>query len=66
MLFLFRGRYSWAIKAALGIALLITGLLTHGGALLIALGAVLIVWGGASGLKDLRARRQKTDGDQGR
>jgi hypothetical protein len=66
MLFLFRGRYSWAIKAALGIALLVTGLLIHSGALLLALGAVLIVWGGASGLQDLRSRRQTTHGDQDR
>jgi hypothetical protein len=66
MLFLFRGRYGTAAKAAIGIALLVTGLVIHGGAILVAIGAVLVVWSGASGLTHLRSRRQDTSQDTGR
>jgi uncharacterized membrane protein (Fun14 family) len=62
MLFLFRGRYGTAVKAAVGIALLVAGLVIHGGIVLVLIGAVLIVWSALSGLTQLRARR----GDTGR
>jgi hypothetical protein len=63
-LFLFRGLYGTAIKAAAGIALLAAGLLIHSGAVLVVIGAVLIVWAGASGLSQLRSRGQDTSEDR--
>jgi hypothetical protein len=66
MLFLFRGRFGTAVKAAVGIALLVAGLVIHGGAVLVAIGAVLIVWSGASGLMQLRSRSRDTGGDASR
>jgi hypothetical protein len=45
MLFFFRGRYKEPARLVLGILLVVAGLLIHHGVLLVALGAVLGVWG---------------------
>jgi hypothetical protein len=57
MIFLLGGRKNPAIRAILGAVLLVAGIAIHGGAVLIALGAVLIVWGGAQTLKKQRIAR---------
>jgi hypothetical protein len=57
MIFLLGGRKNPAIRAIVGAAVLVAGLVIHGGAILVALGAVLVVWGGAQTLKAHRIGR---------
>jgi predicted phage tail protein len=57
MLFLLRGSRNPAVRALVGAALVVAGIVIHGGAILIALGAVLIVWGGAQTLRKQRIGR---------
>jgi uncharacterized membrane protein (Fun14 family) len=62
VLFFFRGRHATVAKAAIGVVLLVVGLLIHGGDVLAAIGAALIVWSAVSGLTGLRSRHE--DGGQ--
>jgi hypothetical protein len=62
VLFFFRGRHATVAKAAIGVVLLVVGLLIHGGDVLAAIGAALIVWSAVSGLTGLRSRDE--DGGQ--
>jgi hypothetical protein len=57
MIYLLGGRKNPAVRAIVGAIILVAGLVIHGGAILIALGVVLIVWGGAQTLKAHRASR---------
>ena len=57
MIYLLGGRKNPAIRAMVGAVLLVAGFVIHGGAILVALGAVLIVWGGAQALKAHRSGR---------
>jgi hypothetical protein len=57
MLFFFRGHNGPVLRAMLGAILLVIGIVTHG-ALLDAIGAVMIVWGGIGALSSQRVRRQ--------
>ena len=66
MLFLFRGRYSYVARAIVGAIILGIGFVITRGALLIALGALLLVWGVAGTLISLRVRnRDRTTGGGG-
>jgi hypothetical protein len=63
MLFFFRGRQGPVARAIVGVILLIIGFAIRGGALLVGIGAVLLVWGGIGALRNQRLHRQ---GDLGR
>jgi hypothetical protein len=58
MIFLLGGRKNPAVRAVVGALLLVAGIVIHDGAIFIALGAVLIIWGGALALKAHRISRQ--------
>jgi hypothetical protein len=58
MLFLYRGRYAPAVRAATGIVLLVIGLAIGRGTVLVLIGGVLVAWGAISGLSALRTRGQ--------
>jgi predicted phage tail protein len=58
MIFLLGGRKNPAIRAIVGAVILVAGIAIHGAAILIALGAVLIVWGGAQTLKKQHIGRE--------
>lgn len=59
MLFLFGGRNGPLVRVILGVILLVVGIVVHGGALLVAIGAVLIIWGGVTALQNERTRRRR-------
>jgi hypothetical protein len=56
MLFLFQGRYGVAARLVIGAALVVIGLIIHGGVVLVVIGAVLLVWGAVMGARSLRSR----------
>jgi hypothetical protein len=58
MLFLLGGRKKPAVRAIVGALLVVAGMVIHGGAILVGLGAVLVVWAGLQALKAHRAGRQ--------
>jgi hypothetical protein len=58
MLFLLGGRQNPAIRAIIGALLVVAGIVIHGGAILVGLGAVFLVWAGAQALKARRNGRQ--------
>ena len=58
MLFLFRGHNGPAARAIIGALLLVVGIAVHNGAILVAIGAVLLVWGGIGALSAQSARRR--------
>jgi hypothetical protein len=58
MLFFFRGKYQEPARLVLGAVLLVAGLLIQHGVLLVAVGAVLAVWGVFGTAAMLRRRGQ--------
>jgi len=66
MLFLFRGHNGPLVRAIFGALLLIAGIIVHGGAILVGIGAVLLVWGGIGALGAQRAGRQSHVSNGGR
>jgi hypothetical protein len=58
MLFLFRGHNGPLVRAIAGALLLVVGIAVHGGAILAAIGVVLIIWGGIGALSAQRAGRR--------
>jgi hypothetical protein len=56
MLFLFRGRYGAAARAVIGIVFLVLGLIIHHGIVLVVIGAILVLWSAAEGVRVLRTR----------
>jgi hypothetical protein len=56
MLYLLGGRYGTPIRLLLGLVLVVLGIVTHG-PIWVALGAGLIVWGAARGLRVVRSHR---------
>jgi hypothetical protein len=51
MLFFFRGKNGPAARAIIGALLVVVGIAVHGEALLIGIGAVLLVWAGVLALR---------------
>ena len=66
MLFLFRGHNGPVVRAIVGVILLALGIAIHGGALLVGVGVVLLVWGGIGARNAQRVRRQEQVGSGGR
>jgi hypothetical protein len=66
MLFLFRGHNGPAVRAIFGALLLVVGIAVHGGAILVGIGAVLLVWGGIGALSAHRLSRQSYVSNDGR
>jgi hypothetical protein len=67
MLFLFRGHNGPLVRAIVGALLLAVGVVVHGGAILVGVGAVLLVWGGIGALSSAqRAGRQRHVSSGGR
>ena len=66
MLFLFRGHNGPLVRAIVGALLLVVGVAVHGGAILVGIGAVLLVWGGIGALSAQRAGRQRHVSSGGR
>ena len=66
MLFLFRGHNGPLVRAIVGALLLVVGITVHGGAILGAIGTVLLVWGGIGALSAQRVVRQSHVGNGGR
>jgi hypothetical protein len=62
MLFLFRGHHAPLVRAIVGALLVVVGIAVSGGAILVAIGAVLLVWAGVGGLGAQRARRDINHG----
>jgi|HubBroStandDraft_1064217.scaffolds.fasta_scaffold2471889_1 hypothetical protein len=58
MLFLLGGRKNPAIRAIVGALLVVVGIVIHGGAILVGVGAVLLAWAGLQALKARRIGRQ--------
>ena len=58
MLFLFRGHNGPLVRAIFGAILLVVGIAVHGGAILVGIGVVLLVWGGVGALSAQRAGRR--------
>lgn len=58
MLFLLGGRYKEVARIVLGVVILAVGLLMHHGIILVIVGAVLIAWGAAGAIAQLRNRRR--------
>ena len=58
MLFLFRGKNGPAARAVIGALLVVVGIAVHGEALLVGVGAVLLVWAGVLVLRAQRVSRQ--------
>jgi hypothetical protein len=54
MLFFFRGKNGLAARAIIGALLVVVGIAVHGEALLIGIGAVLLVWAGVLALRTHR------------
>jgi hypothetical protein len=57
MLFFLRGPHGAVVRAIVGAILLVIGIATHG-ALLDAIGAVMILWSGFRAISSQRVRRQ--------
>ena len=66
MLFLFRGHNGPLVRAIVGALLLIVRVSVHGGAILAAVGAVLLVWGGIGALSAQRVGRRSHASSGGR
>jgi hypothetical protein len=66
MLFLFRGHNGPAVRAIFGALLLVVGIAVHGGAILAAIGAVLLVWGAIGALSAHHLSRQRYVSNGGR
>jgi len=58
MLFLFRGHNGPLVRAIVGALFLVVGIAVHGGAILVGIGVVLLVWGGVGALSAQRAGRR--------
>jgi hypothetical protein len=58
MLFLFRGHNGPLVRAIAGALLLVVGIAVHGGAILVGIGAVLLLWGGFGALSAQRLSRK--------
>jgi hypothetical protein len=58
MLFLFRGKNGPAARGVIGALLVSVGLAVHGAAILVGIGAVLLVWAGLLALRAYRVSRQ--------
>jgi hypothetical protein len=58
MLFFFRGKNGLAARAVIGALLVVVGVAAHGAALLVGIGAVLLVWAGVLALRAHRISRQ--------
>jgi hypothetical protein len=59
MLFLFRGHHGPLVRAIVGAVLIVVGIAVHGGAILVGIGAVALVWGGIGALNARRARSEQ-------
>jgi len=59
MLFLFRGHNGPLVRAIVGALFVVVGIAVHGGAILVGIGAVLLVWGGIGALNAQRARSRQ-------
>jgi hypothetical protein len=57
MLFLFRGQYRHVARAVIGAIFIALGLVLHNGALLIGIGAVMLVWAGIGAYRAQRSRQ---------
>jgi hypothetical protein len=57
MLFFFRGKNGPAGRGVVGALLIVVGIAIHGGAILVGIGAVLLVWGGLAALGARRTGR---------
>jgi predicted phage tail protein len=67
MIYLLGGHKNPAIRVIVGAVLLVAAVIVHGGAILMALGVVLVIWGGAQALKAHRiSQRAQFTGDDGR
>ena len=66
MLLIFRGRHRAVARAVVGAIHLVIGCVVQGGALLVGLGVVFLVWGGIAALSNQRVRRQDHIGNGGR
>jgi len=58
MLFLFRGHNGPLVRAIVGALFLVVGIAVRGGAILVGIGVVLLVWGGVGALSAQRAGRR--------
>jgi hypothetical protein len=58
MLLFFRGKNGLAARAIIGALLVIVGIAVHGEAILVGIGAVLLVWAGVLALRAHRVSRQ--------
>lgn len=66
MLFFFRGKNGPAARAVIGALLVVVGLVVHGEAILVGVGAVLPVWAGVLAPRAYRIGRQAQGGSGGR
>jgi uncharacterized membrane protein (Fun14 family) len=66
MLFIFRGHHGPAVRALVGVLLVVIGIAVPGGALLAGVGVVLVVWGGTGALRAQRAGRHSQLSNGGR
>jgi len=66
MLFLFRGPARNIARAVVGAILLVVGIVVAGGALLVGIGVVFLIWGGIGALSRQRVRRQAHVANGGR
>jgi hypothetical protein len=65
MLFFFRGKNGPAARAIVGALLVFVGIAVHGEALLVGIGAVLLVWAGVLALRAHRISREAQFSDGG-
>jgi hypothetical protein len=66
MIYLLGGGKNPLVRIIVGAAILVAGILIHGGAILIALGAVLVIWGAALAVRKRRIDQQDKADDDGR
>ena len=66
MLFLFRGHNGPLVRAIVGALFLVVGIAVHGGAILVGIGIVLMVWGGIGALSAQRAGHRSQISSRGR
>jgi hypothetical protein len=66
MLFFFRGKNGPAARAIIGALLVVVGIAVHGEALLVGIGAVLLVWAGVLALRAHRISQEAQFSDGGR
>jgi hypothetical protein len=66
MLFLFRGHNGPAVRCIAGALLLVAGIAVHGEAILVGVGAVLLVWGAIGALSSAVAHHHRQVRNNGR